>query len=311
MKNLIFSSFVSRPTANKTHRISNTVYFQNLIVSLSSAKQQNPLCDVAIIIPFSKKKEMPKWFVNDCRRFEILLIEKNFTYFNDSINALWSFSLFPLSLFISLYKENEYDNILFIDSDTFSNRPFDDIWEDDKDFILLYDIIHNHSATQAKDQSNEYFQYCGKRIYFTNYGGEFISGSSKNLALFSEEALKMYTVYQEKKINYQHGIESFISPVAYEFQKSGKLLIKSANPYVYRYWTGYHFKSLSLNYKYNSICVFHVPDEKNVGMLKIYRKIKKHGKTNSKYAIRKLGLTCISLPRLSYLFYKVSQRLTK
>jgi len=55
------------------------------------------------------------------------------------------------------------------------------------------------------------------------------------------------------------------------------LLVKNAGSYIFRFWTGlYHL--INTRYEFDPLVVLHMPDQKNVGMIKIFDKYIATGK---------------------------------
>lgn len=93
----------------------------------------------------------------------------------------------------------------------------------------------------------------------------------------------------------QHGDE-FITCCVAEKHTS---IIKNSAAYINRYWTD-SFYLCSTSYYYNQICVIHLPNEKELGMLKAFEIIYKTNKTISIDKIQKI----FNLPK-----YKVKRKL--
>lgn len=177
---------------------------------------------------------------------------------------------------------------------------FDNIWNECKDNLLLYDINH---GLQVKDyrlflEDCHLFSNNDKRI--TQYGGEFFAGSKENARIFISECFRIYLEMLDKNFITRFGDEFIISRAADQC----KFMIKNSGAYVFRFWTG-SFHLVSTCYKYNPILVIHVPDEKNRGMIKIYDYYCKNNKlpSNKKvYSI--LNLKHMQLKTVVKLFVK-------
>lgn len=114
-------------------------------------------------------------------------------------------------------------------------------------------------------------QFTGERKYITHYGSEFFAASTPNAKEFARECLRVYNEMAERKTITTKGDEFVLSLVADRMRTN----TKNAGAYVYRFWTGTDFRLVSTCYKYNPVLILHVPDEKEVGMLKLYRRISK------------------------------------
>lgn len=307
--NLIFSSFHFNPEANKSHAVKLETYLHNIYVALCSAKDNNPNDDVALIITPETKPVMPSDFLQKLEKKNVLIKEIKFDSFLGDNNQIWSFSFYRLSIIKTLCDEDVYDNFCSIDSDTVTVNSYDDIWFDCKENILLYDINHSHDIEQAKDTYLDYKELTGKESYFTNYGGEFIAGSKRVFNGFINVCLDVFKRLASKNIQYKHGDETVLGIAAYEgFDKGFR--VKNASPYVFRFWTGEHFKLISTVYKYNPVSVFHLPDEKTYGLEIIYRYYIRKNNLPSRDKISKwCGIKYKSPRRLKLLIQKVINRL--
>lgn len=81
-------------------------------------------------------------------------------------------------------------------------------------------------------------------------------------------------------------------------------LIKSGNPYIYRFWTGI-FRLVSTCYKSNPVSILHISDEKRSGMVKLYNIIKtKKRFPSAKRCFEILHLKYPSIATLTKIFIK-------
>ena len=290
--NLIFSSFHFNPTANKSHAVKLETYLHNIYVALCSAKDNNPEDDVALIITPETSPVIPSVFKEQLNKKNILIKEMPFDSFIGDDNRIWSFSFYRLSIIKTLCEQDTYENFCSIDSDTVTVCNFKDVWCDCKDFVLLYDINHSHQILQAKDTFTDYKELTGQEIYLTNYGGEFIAGSKKIFREYMKVCLDIFERLMAKNIQYKHGDETVLAIASYEAFNSG-IRVKNASPYVFRFWTSEHFKLISTVYKYNPVCIYHLPDEKTGGLEKIYKYYVRKNHLPSKEKITKwTGIKC-------------------
>ena len=292
--NLIFSSFHFNPVANKSHAVKIETYLHNIYVALCSAKDNNPEDDVALIITPDTNPVIPDDFKNQLSKKNILIKEMPFDSFLGDNNQIWSFSFYRLSIIKALCEDDTYENFCSIDSDTVTVRSYKDMWYDCKDFILLYDINHSHEIEQAKDTFLDYKDLTNKEVYLTNYGGEFIAGSKKIFKEYMKVCLDVFNRLMEKGIQYKHGDETVLGIASYEAFDKG-IRVKNASPYVFRFWTSEHFKLICTVYKYNPVCVYHLPDEKTHGLEKIYKYyVRKNNLPSNEKISKWSGIKCKS-----------------
>lgn len=273
--NLIFTSFHYNPEANKAHSIPLEIYLKNIFVSLVSAKKLNEKDDVALVVTPETFNLLPKEFKEELEQENVNIYSIEFEYFKGDNNRIWSFSFYRLSVLLTLSKENKYEKMISVDSDTISTRSYKDIWLDLDEFILLYDLNHSHEIKQAIDTKDDYYNLRGKEVYFTNYGGEFIAGNSENFKILIPKCIDILKELDDKNIQFTHGDESLLAISAYELTNENKIHIKNASPYVFRFWNRRALTLLSTCYKSNPVTLLHVPDEKSLGLLSIYKYYKK------------------------------------
>lgn len=285
--NLIFNAYAYisgyRATCNlKESEMTRNTYYKCAIVSLFSAKTNNLDCEVAFIT----NVQVPEPYLSQFKNFNITIIYKDFNEYIFDKDMKWSLAFYKLCALKYAINNFNYDNYLMLDTDTFINKPLIDLWQECNDNIMLFDMGHSISNSQATNMNAEYYLLYGKQVYLTNYGGEFICGSKNLLLEFINEIDNIYALMIKKRLKTQHGDEFLICLVANKL----KIKIKNASPYVYRYWTQ-SFYLVSTNYKYNPVCIFHLPSEKNFGFNYTYRYIIKNNKLpESNRIIRYFGL---------------------
>jgi len=306
--NLIFSSFHYNPEANKSHSVKLETYLENIVVALISAKRNNPDDSVELIVTENTLPLLPEYFVSLLKANNVGIRTMPFTYFKNDEGQIWSFSFYRLSIMLELSKDKIYENIVSIDSDTFTTKSYKFLYDDCKNYILLLDLNHSHEIIQAQDTAKDYLALRNKEIYFINYGGEFIAGSSEKLFAFMSECLNVFNELNEKQIKFTHGDETVLAISAFETN----LKIKNAGPYVYRFWTGRAKRIISTVYEYNPVCVFHVPDEKITGLRFIYDYFrKKNIFPDSIKAAKMLGIFTKKHVRIKEIYILAKRKLKK
>jgi hypothetical protein len=109
-----------------------------------------------------------------------------------------------------------------------------------------------------------------------HYGGEFIAGTRVKLSGFAEKCEELYCRMLDRLDSIDRSMgDEFLLPGAADIMKAD---IIRANCYINRYWTGFGFYLVSTNHVWNSVDIWHVPVEKERGMLKLYRYFLKKGK---------------------------------
>ena len=251
--------------------IDNNGYLKNSICSLFSAKINNPDCDSILITNF----KLPEKYMNELNDLNIKTYLFPFDRFVFPDNMAWSLAFYKLCALSYVIQELNYDNICLLDTDTVCVKPLDSLWDECRENILLYDMQHSLEIEQANVMNQEFHDLTHSYKYLINYGGEFIAGSRDRLIVFLEKCRYYYDQMIKKKLTTKHGDEFILCCAASDSDVRSS--IKSANAYIFRFWTS-SFYLISTNYIYNPICILHVPDEKNRGMLCLYKYISKKKK---------------------------------
>lgn len=196
-----------------------------------------------------------------------MVVIQEFDLFRFPNDYKWCLAFYKLCAIYHMAHEMSYEYYAYLDADIYVHSSFDQIFEECKDHILLYDT---NQGLQVKSyclflkQIKDYFP---KERMLTRYGGEFFAGNREQTLSFSETCLTIFNDMYTRSIETDYGDE-FILALAAE---KNKKMVKNAGGYVFRFWTG-AFRQVSTNYKYAPVVVFHVPAEKNRGMIVLYNR---------------------------------------
>ncbi len=283
--NLIFCAYAYKEQYQTGHNIvakdSKDVYLKNSFVSLFSAKAWNPTCDVALVTNIDVGEEWKKRFADA----NIQIIKKEYDDFVFEQNYGWSLAYYKLCAMQHVL-HLEYENYVLLDTDTYTQRQFDDIFLECKHNILLQDISKGFYNGDYRLFIDEIQRFLDIDKYYTWWGGEFIAGNKALLLRFIEKCQNVYIKIKEEKFVTINGDEFISSIAAHEMRDC----VKNAIAYVFRYWTGWNWYYVCSNYRHNPVCVLHCPREKDYGFLKLY-----------KYIIKKK-----KLPKIGYVYRKLS-----
>lgn len=288
-KNLIFNAFAYIENTKGAVNINENndtkvieIYMKLCVASLVSAKKNNADSDVALVTNYV----IPEKYITIFKKHEIKIINIKFDNFVFDKNMKWNLAFFKLCALDYVVKNLKYENYLLLDTDTYTQNNLNDLFLESSKKILLYNMQHAISISQAINMNDEYKKLYNEQVYMTNYGGEFICGNRKNLSIFLNECNRVYKKMIKENFQTKHGDEFIICCSALKLPE----LIKDGAPYIYRYWTG-SFYLVSTNYKYNPISILHLPAEKNYGLIWIADYIIKNGKLpNKKKLWKKIGL---------------------
>ncbi len=274
---IIFASFAYIDSVQSGMNISTNkrnivdVYMKNIAVALASAKRFAPDCVVALVTNL-ENNDIPPDIVRLFYNHEIQIKQVPFDRFFMGQQMKWGLAFYKLCALSHLVEE-EYKAYCWIDSDVVVQENFDAIWKEVDENILLYDINHGLNTPNYRTFCNEVHSFLGCESYITHFGGEFFAAGKENALVFVNEAEKIYNEMKASSFVTTKGDEFITGIVANRL----KLVVKNAGAYVHRFWTC-DFRLTSTCYKYNKVIILHVPDEKEIGMIKLYEKYIKKGK---------------------------------
>lgn len=250
-------------------------YMKNACVALCSTRYYNNSCDVALVTNIAMQ-DIPNEYYDILVKSDIKIVTIPFDEFRFPKNYVWSLAFYKLCVLKHLTRM-DYSAVCYMDTDVYVQGSFDNIWQECKENILLYDINHGLGTKDYQIICDEFSAFMGNKVLCTHYGGEFFAANINQAKLFCAEC---ETVYQ-KMIN-----SAFVTTKGDEFvlslaAHSMKSKIKNAGAYVFRFWTGTDFRLVSTCYKFNRMTVLHVPDAKNNGMVTLYNKYIAAGKIPS------------------------------
>lgn len=284
-KNIICIPFAFKTESNTGVNVRGdafTVYLKNACVALCSAKYYNPECEVALVTNISVRN-IPQEYTAILKKEKISIIVVPFDDFTFQDKYVWSLAFYKLCVLKHLCKLN-YDNICYMDTDVYVQGNMNALWKECKYNIMLYDINHGLQVEDYKIICNEFREYYADWKLITHYGGEFYASSTENARKFVQELKNIYLKMLNNNIVTSKGDEFLISIAADRMKDK----IKNAGGYVYRFWTAPGFRLISSCYEYNPVLVLHMPNEKNNGILKLYKKYISKGKMPNNRTVWKI-----------------------
>ena len=256
--NLIFTAFATlegyREGSNAN--LGSEVFYRCIVVSLISAKQKNQNCDAALVT----NTAVPEPYAAQLSQAGIRVIACPFDNYRFEADLDWSLAYYKLCAMQYLLETEHYENYLMLDSDTFTQRGYQDIWREAAEAVLLYQVPHAASQPMTARISHTYDELWpeGAPHVLTHFGGEFVAGSTARLQDFMAECRNVFDRMQQTGVRSQDGDEAILDAAAYRSQLAGKP-VRAANAYVFRYWLGGHFYYVSTNYCCDPVCVLHLP----------------------------------------------------
>jgi hypothetical protein len=308
MNNLIFNAFAFKEDYLASPQIGGRasdrtidIYMKNAYVSLYSAKVQNPQDDLALVT----NCELPSKYKELFTKANIQIIKIEFNEFIMPKTFVWSLAFFKLCALKWIVNNTDYEKILLLDTDTITIHSYKELWLEAQHGLLLYNIKHSYGHKDRQIMVHDYQRLYNNDKNLVHYGGEFICGTNKVLKKFSEECDKVYNAIKENDfdISKNEGDELIISIAAISMDN-----VIEAGAYIYRYWTG-KFYLVSTNYINNPVSIWHIPSEKNIGIIRIYYAYMKGTPSVNKMA-RILGFPKYKRPfSLFYLIYRIINKL--
>ena len=271
MKKIICVPFAYEAQLNSGVNLSSgadrlKLYLKNAAVSLCSAKHYNPDCSVVFATNMDLD-QIPEDIQRSFARFGVEVAHIPFDRYRFGNGYKWALAFYKLCV-LSHLAEEDWDKIAYMDTDVYVQMPFDAVWEECSENILLYDVTHGLNTGEYVAINEEFTNFQQKNTYPTHYGGEFFAASKENAMAFEAAARKIYQKMQEEAFVTEKGDEFIVSLAANTMRNK----VKNASPYIHRFWTGARFRLTSTIYKYNPVVVCHMPAEKEKGIVTIYNR---------------------------------------
>lgn len=262
-------------------------YVKNAFISLKSMKEHNQQVEVALIT----NQELPQSYKTLFEKNNITVYIIDFNKFKLDKSFSWSLAYFKLDALYFAVNELPYDTYLLLDSDTITNSSLEYLWLELKNNILLFNTNYKSSEVTKQLTLINYEKIMNKNINIDHYGGEFIGGNKIQL----QELTQYMKIFFDKMINCPNidkklGDEFILSCAANEVKNN----IISGNGYIFRFWTGRYYE---ISTAYNKYPIFHLPGEKEDGLLWLYNYYIKNEKLPSKNKyIKKFGFKSNKVP---------------
>lgn len=308
--NLIFSAFAAMDgfRENADTNRGREVYYRCIVVTLVSAKQQNPDCEVALVT----NDPLPAPFDKQLARAGVSIHICPFDRFRFAADLPWSLAFYKLCAMDWVLKNLTFDHCVLLDTDTYTQYPFTDLWREADEAVLLYQVPHPASQPMAAAISGccDALDPDGAPHVLTHFGGELIAGSAPRLRNFMELCRTVYEEMQARSVLPQDGDEVILCIAAWRALSSGQP-VRAANAYIWRYWLGARHYFVSTNYCLVPICVLHLPGSGKDRQLKLlYRHYTKRGCFPDRKAVWRLcGLPAAHPPLFRTLWVRLQAAL--
>ena len=282
-KNLIFCAYAyesemqgSTNVANGNATKGKELYMKNIVVALGSAKMSNANTAVALVTNI----EIDEPYASLLKNNGILIYKEPFDCFNFGSWYRWGLAFYKLCA-LKKVLAYDYDNYLLIDADTYTFSNIDDLWLQTADYLMLYDLGHRPTVPNCAKFYREAKAFNGVERQMTKYGGEFIAGNKQILTSFVNKAEVIFMQLKESGFQTTGGDEFIVNNAADQMRGQ----IKNAGGYIQRYWTAIEFNHVCTYHIYDPISILHVPLEKKVGIMLVYKYYVRHNQFPSKECV--------------------------
>lgn len=291
---------VARPEENTVPQMQgngiNTVdeamdtYLKNAIVTLASARQHNSDAVCVLNCNF----EIPEYLRTVAEKAGIQIHTVPFGKYESREEFRWAITQYKFNAIEHvLTLMNEEDCMLLLDSDTVCTKKLDELFSEAASSLVLYPTAHSYSQEKrAEIRFNYRTMYHVDNDNLVHYGGEFFAGNKNQMQKLLNACSQVIQRARETENLKPWDDEHVLSIAAEQFLKG---CIYPANAYIFRYWTN-QFYLVSTNYYYDPVCIWHLPAEKNFGMLVLYDYFVKNGNFPS---VKKMA-QIVGLPSVQY-----------
>lgn len=251
------------------------LYLENSYVCLYSVKHHNPDINCVLFVSFDIGEEWKTRF----NKAGIDIIQIEFGGYKIGSEFNWGIVQFRydvIKYICESYDDN--DSVIMLDTDIVCTDSLERAFEEIDGRVCLYDVQHAIDHVDRKNINDNckllYPDSVDKNVI--HYGGEFIGSKVHRLRVIFEESVDIMKKSEEisglKNFNDEH-----ITSIAVDNLRD-KIYVNNANAYIARYWTSKGFYLASTNHTFNSVALWHMPLEKNRGLLYLYSIISKTGK---------------------------------
>ncbi|WP_143449101.1 hypothetical protein [Lachnoclostridium sp. An196] len=247
------------------------VYLKNAIVSLASAKQYNPNAVCILSCNF----DVPGYLRTIAERTGIQIHTVPFRKYESKEEFRWAITQYKFNAIEHVLElMDKEDCMLVLDSDTMCTKKLDELFSEAANSLILYPTAHSYSQEKrAEIRYNYQIMYHADNDNLVHYGGEFFAGNKNQMQELLNACLCVIQCAREIEDLKPWDDEHILSIAVEKFLKG---YVYPANAYIFRYWTN-QFYLVSTNYYYDPVCIWHLPAEKNFGMLVLYDYFVKHG----------------------------------
>lgn len=237
------------------------IYLKNAACTLVSAKHYNPNVDVALIT----NTDLP-------RKFQAVFSKNDIKVFNEPYDDFlfedcpWTLAFYRFNALTHILKKySQYERIIMLECDMYVQSDLKNVFIECEQNILLHDLEHSLDNGSYKGFLDEVEKFIGSKTFMVQYEGGFLAINRAMAIHFDAECHKIYEKMRQTSFVSKYGDMFILSLAAYALKDK----VKNAAAYVHIFWTGW-FRHVSTCYEKDPVCVLHVPDEKERGMIKVF-----------------------------------------
>lgn len=271
---------VAKPKENRVPQMQNSsvksvdnamnVYLKNAIIALVSAKIQNPEAVCILNCNFEISAHLRK--VAERAQIEIHAVPYGAYMSNEAFPwAITQYKYDSMEHVVGLMEDD--DTMVLLDTDTVCVHSLREVFEESRYGLILYAVYHGYHQEKRQSIIRNYQKIFGlEHADLVHYGGEFFAGNKVQLQSFLNYCKEVVLKAKGREELDPWDDEHVLSIVAEHFLKNK---VYQGSSYICRYWTN-QFYLVSTNYYYNPVSIWHLPAEKNYGMLTLYEYYEKH-----------------------------------
>lgn len=248
------------------------VYVKNAIVSLASAKIWNPEAVCILNCNFEFSPELKK----TAEQAGIQIHRVPYGKYKSREEFSWAITQYKfdsMDYMVHQIMENG-DCMILLDTDTVCVQNLDEIFEEAENALILYPISHGYFHERRHSMIRNYRKLYGDdQRNLVHYGGEFFAGSREELDRLLESCAQIIEKARKNEELEPWDDEHILSMAV---EQELKQRVYPANAYINRYWTN-RFYLVSTNYFHDPVKIWHLPAEKNYGMIVLFEYFQKHG----------------------------------
>lgn len=277
MKNLIFCAFAfkegfqtSLQTGKAAGNATTEMYLQNIFVALTSAKLYNPNDDVCLVT----NCDLPTEWQERLERQNLLIKKVPFDTFEIPQEFPWALAFYKLCALKAMVTQgSEYEHILLMDADTYTTRSYDELWKEADYGVMLFSVGHSFNHPDRETIRKDFVRFFPQEatgLNIVHYGGEFVAGKRIALNTYLDECQNVYDKIREAGYQMENNAgDETIWSVAAALVKN-RLPVTEAGAYIFRFWTGDFYLNSTVTVS-NPVCIWHIPNEKETGFVRLYR----------------------------------------